>query len=326
MASVESLDVIDSHTAGEPTRTVIGGLSVFQQPRPIEQQLELLRTEYDWVRTSLIAEPRGSDVMVGALLLPATSSDAAAGVIFFNNVGYLGMCGHGTIGLITTLGWLGRISAGHHVLETPVGPVACELRPDGQVRLENVPSYRYRTSVPLELPSGLIIHGDIAWGGNWFYLCQDHGLEIKLSNVAELTAFSESIRRELDRQGVVGQGGGLIDHVELVAEVNDDDADYVNFVLCPGLAYDRSPCGTGTSAKVACLAADGKLTAGESVRVRGISGECFSASYRPCDTTDDMVAEDASTVVRPTITGRAFVNGRIQVLFDPADPFRFGMA
>lgn len=330
MASVQSLDVIDSHTAGEPTRTVVGGLHFFEQSRPIGQQLESLRKDFDWVRKSLISEPRGSDVMVGALLLPATAPDIAAGVIFFNNVGYLGMCGHGMIGVITTLAWLGRIEAGRHLLDTPVGRVACELAEDGQVRLENVSSYRYRRDVPVELSSGQVVHGDIAWGGNWFFLCDDHGLKIELANVAELTAFAEEIRRQLDRQAITGQDGGLIDHIELVSNVSDAEiaegsADYVNFVLCPGLAYDRSPCGTGTSAKVACLAADGKLVVGETVRVRGISGESFSASYQYCDAADVETAEGEGVRVKPLISGRAYVNGRTQILFDPADPFRFGM-
>jgi 4-hydroxyproline epimerase len=319
------LDVVDSHTAGEPTRTVVGGLpeSLLRLSTTGETSLNeiaaCMRTGHDWIRTSLIDEPRGSDVMVGAVLLPPPDDQCVASVIFFNNVGYLGMCGHGMIGVVTTLAWLGRIQPGRHRIATPVGNVGATFHDDGRVTITNVVSYRYRTAVPVRLASGQVVYGDIAWGGNWFFLCQDHGLEISPANIAELTRLSLAIRACLDRDTIRGQHDQVIDHIELVSAVDDDsNFTYKNYVLCPGLAYDRSPCGTGTSAKVACLAADGKLAVGESVRVIGISGESFEATY-------ETVTGGPAGHVLPAVTGRAYVNGRWQVIFDSNDPFQFGI-
>lgn len=319
------LDVVDSHTAGEPTRTVVGGLpeSLLQIVTASEHSLSeiaaWMRTDHDWIRTSLISEPRGSDVMVGAVLLPSPNDQCVASVIFFNNVGYLGMCGHGMIGVVTTLAWLGRIQPGRHQIATPVGNVGAVLHEDGRVTIANVVSYRYRTDVPAQLSNGQVVHGDIAWGGNWFFLCQDHGLEISPINIPALTRLSQAIRESLDRDAIRGQHDQVIDHVELVSAVEDEPTLTVkNYVLCPGLAYDRSPCGTGTSAKVACLAADKKLTVGETVRVIGISGESFEATY-------EMAADGSDGHILPSVTGRAYVNGRCQLIFDSNDPFQFGI-
>lgn len=343
------LEVIDSHTAGEPTRTIVEGLPELGAGTVLERQ-HRLRSEHDWVRTSLIHEPRGSDVMVGAALVPPSAADCAAGVIFFNNIGYLGMCGHGTIGVITTLAWLGRLRPGIHRLETSVGIVTTTLHDDGRVSVENVPSYRFREGVTVDLEDGRRLSGDIAWGGNWFFLCGDHGESIALERASDLTRLAVAIRRALDAQGVTGRDGAAIDHIELTAPIaardpgREEPPAVANFVLCPGLAYDRSPCGTGTSAKVACQAAEGRLAAGERLRVRGISGGTFEASYRIApeiesiaptriDGTEADVRGGAASVpvpvesplVVPTITGRAFVTARLEVNFDPADPFRHGL-
>lgn len=328
------LQVVDSHTAGEPTRTVIAGLPHLGDGPLGERQIRM-RAEHDWIRTSLIDEPRGSDVMVGAALVSPSAANCVAGVIFFNNVGYLGMCGHGTIGVVATLAWLGRIGPGTHRLETSVGIVTTTLHGDGRVSVVNIPSYRFRAGVAVILEDGRRLSGDVAWGGNWFFLCGDHGERIALDRTAELTHLATSIRRALAAQGVTGRDGAQIDHIELTAAIdtphrhNDEPPGVANFVLCPGFAYDRSPCGTGTSAKVACLAADGRLAPGEPYRVRGISGEAFEASYRiaPAANTASInfpAPAEAPRVV-PTITGRAFVTARLEVHFDPADPFRHGL-
>lgn len=333
------LEVVDSHTAGEPTRTVVDGLPDLG-PGSLLQRQERLRAAHDWVRTSLIDEPRGSDVMVGAALVSPSTADCVAGVIFFNNVGYLGMCGHGTIGVIATLAWLGRIGPGVHRLETSVGIVTTTLHHDGRVSVENVPSYRYRSGVTVALEDGRRLSGDIAWGGNWFFLCEDHGELLSLERTMELTRLTTSIRTALEAQGVTGRDGATIDHMELTAPIQTPQVQHgaspgvANFVLCPGLAYDRSPCGTGTSAKVACLAADGLLAGGEPYCVRGISGETFEATYRvvsPPGTASPGTAASSfpppaeALPVIPTITGRAFVTARLEVVFDPADPFRHGL-
>jgi 4-hydroxyproline epimerase len=306
--------VIDSHTGGEPTRIVIAGGPDLAGRDPAAAR-EWLQREQDHWRRAIVCEPRGSDVVVGAYLLAPTRADCVAGVVFFNNVGYLGMCGHGTIGLVETLRHLGRLEPGRFRLETPVGVVAVELADDGYVTIENVPSYRAAAQVPLDVPGLGRIHGDIAWGGNWFFLVDDHGLVVERANIAALMECSVAIRRALDQAGIRGSDGGEIDHVELIGEA-DGGADSRNFVLCPGLAYDRSPCGTGTSAKLACLAADGALAPEAPWRQQSVIGSEFQARYRRLD---------AQTVL-PLISGRAHVVADATLLFDPADPFAWGIA
>jgi len=252
--------------------------------------------------------------MVGALLLPPQDSSACAGVIFFNNVGYLGMCGHGTIGLIQTLRHLERITPGKHLLETPVGMVGVELYPDGRVAVDNVESYRHAKDVALDVPGYGIVRGDVAWGGNWFFITNDTPLPLTLTHQRGLTTYTEAVRDALEQAGITGALGAEIDHIEINAASTQDDADASNFVLCPGMAYDRSPCGTGTSAKVACLAADGKLEPGRVWRQAGILGSVFEAQYTP-----------GSQGVLPRITGSAHVTAQGQLLLDEADPLVWGI-
>ena len=279
------------------------------------EQLALLRDRHDWLRSSIVNEPRGSDVLVGALLRPSLDSGSIGGVIFFNNVGYLGMCGHGTIGLAVTLAFLGRLDIGEHRLETPPGEITVTMHDSNRVTVGNVPSYRYlrRQSVPI--PEFGEVCGDIAWGGNWFFLVSDHGQRLEYDNVDRLTDFTRAIRRELDRQGIRGPGGELIDHIELFGPASErSGADSRNFVLCPGGVYDRSPCGTGTSAKVACLIEDGKLAPGEIWRQESITGSVFEVR---ADVTDRQII--------PRITGTAHITGQSTLWLDSSDPFRFGI-
>jgi 4-hydroxyproline epimerase len=244
-------------------------------------------------------------------------------VIFFNNVGYLGMCGHGTIGLIATLAHLGRIEPGDHRIETPVGTVTATLHPDGSVSVANVPSYRHARRVAVEVAGHGVVHGDVAWGGNWFFLCDDHGRRLVASAVGELTDFASRVREALQRQSVTGTDGAEIDHIELVGPAVDPANHARNFVLCPGGAYDRSPCGTGTSAKLACLAADGKLAPGALWRQESVIGSVFSGSYtRP----DSPMAGLPSDTVLPVIQGRAHVTLDATLVIDPADPFAWGLS
>jgi proline racemase len=268
----------------------------------------------DWLRTSLVTEPRGSECMVGAILQKPVSRRAAAGVIFFNNVGYLGMCGHGLIGVVATLAHLGRIGPGAHTIETPVGDVTARLNDDGAVSFENVLSYRYAKDAVVDVPKFGRFVGDVAWGGNWFFFTNT-GRRLQLADVAELTQLTCAIRQSLVAQQITGRDGAEIDHVELVGPPSDPAvADARNFVLCPGGQYDRSPCGTGTSAKLACLAADGKLAPGQVWRQESIVGGVFEGHY----------SQSEGGIV-PTITGRAFVNAELRVIFDPQDPYRFGI-
>ncbi|MDF3983640.1 4-hydroxyproline epimerase [Luteibacter sp. PPL201] len=310
---MHTVDFIDSHTGGEPTRVVLSGFPDLGNG-PLHERRRRMRDEHDRWRQAIACEPRGSDTMVGALLVPPVSADACAGVIYFNNVGYLGMCGHGTIGVIRTLQHLGRIGPGRHALETPVGTVGIELLDDGRVAIDNVESYRHRKDVALDVPGYGRVVGDIAWGGNWFFITGDTPVAVTLAHQRELTAYTEAIRRELERRGIAGADNQEIDHIEVNAAPAQDDADGQNFVLCPGMAYDRSPCGTGTSAKVACLAADGKLAAGTVWRQAGILGSVFEASWRP-----------GVGGVLPRITGSAHVTMRGQILIDDADPLAWGI-
>ncbi len=309
---MQRIRVIDSHTGGEPTRVVVEGGPALAGP--LSERVEVLRRGHEGFRAAVCNEPRGSEVLIGALLTPPTDPSASAGVIFFNNVGYLGMCGHGTIGLVTTLAWLGRLKPGRHRIETPVGIVTTELEPSGRVAVRNVPSYRHAKAVALELPGHGRVTGDVAWGGNWFFLCNDHGQRIAADNVEALTEFSWRIRQALEAAGITGANGGHIDHIELFGPPSRAGLDSRSFVLCPGKAYDRSPCGTGTSAKLACLVADGKLAPGARWRQESVIGSVFEGSVE---------IEDGRVI--PTITGEAFVTADATLLLDPRDPYRDGI-
>ncbi len=308
--------VIDSHTAGEPTRVVVAGGPELGSGS-MAQRLERFRRDFDRFRSAVVNEPRGSDVLVGALLQEPVDAGAAAGVLFFNNVGMLGMCGHGTIGLVRTLQYLGRLGPGRHRIETPVGPVDAELHEDGRVSVRNVPAYRHRKAVRLELPGGGSVSGDVAWGGNWFFLSHDHGQRVEPGRIEALTEYAWAVRRALAAAGVTGADGAEIDHIELFTDppASAEAADSRSFVLCPGGAYDRSPCGTGTSAKLACLQADGHLEPGQAWRQESVIGSRFEARFEL----------DAGDRVVPTITGEAYVTADATLLFDEYDPFRWGI-
>jgi 4-hydroxyproline epimerase len=321
------LDVIDSHTAGEPTRCVLSG-GPHLGSGSLAERLERLRREHDIFRRAILCEPRGSDVLVGALLTEPADPSCAAGVIFFNNAGYLGMCGHGMIGVAATLAFLGRIDPGVHMIETPVGVVNILLHSGNSVTIRNIPSYRHRAEVSVDVPGYGAVCGDVAWGGNWFFLVREHsfdvGRNLRADNVEALTAFTWEIRRALSRSGITGNGGAEIDHIELFGAAHDPANHSRNFVLCPGKAYDRSPCGTGTSAKMACLAAAGLLKPGQPWRQEGILGTVFEGSFEFDDTEDAGSKENESRII-PTITGSAHVTSECTLIFDPADPFRLGV-
>ncbi|MGR4871263.1 4-hydroxyproline epimerase [Variovorax sp. LARHSF232] len=310
---MQRIQVIDSHTGGEPTRLVVQGFPDLGSGSMAERRA-LLAAEHDPWRAATVLEPRGSDVVVGALLCEPVASDAAAGVIFFNNSGYLGMCGHGTIGLVASLAHMGRIGPGEHRIETPVGTVSATLHDDGSVSVRNVPAFRHRRQVAVRLADGSTAHGDVAWGGNWFFLASDHGQRVASDNLVQLTAYCAELRAALSAQGITGAEGAEIDHIELFGD-DGEGADSRNFVLCPGLAYDRSPCGTGTSAKIACLAAEGKLAPGEVWTQASIIGSRFEASY----------VLDAEGRVIPTIRGRAHISAECTLLVDDNDPFAWGI-
>ena len=305
------IQIIDSHTGGEPTRLVVHGFPDLGQGSMAERRA-LLAAQHDRWRTATVLEPRGNDVIVGALLCAPVDARNAAGVVFFNNSGYLGMCGHGTIGLVASLAHMGRIQPGVHGIETPVGTVMTTLHDDGSVSVRNVPAYRLHHQLSVDVPGHGPVTGDVAWGGNWFFLVTAHTQRVESNNLAALTAFTIAVQKALEDQGVRGSDGGLIDHIELFAD--DELADSRNFVLCPGGAYDRSPCGTGTSAKLACLAADGKLQPGKVWRQASIIGSQFEASY---------AMENGQLI--PTLRGRAFMSAEATLLIEHNDPFGWGI-
>lgn len=311
---MQRIQIIDSHTGGEPTRVVIDGFPDLGDG-PLSERRERLAQAHDQWRRATLLEPRGNDVLVGALLCRPVDPRHAAGVIFFNNSGYLGMCGHGTIGLVATLAHLGLMTPGTHVIETPVGDVSATLHADGRVDVRNVPSYRLAGDVRVALPTGQVVHGDIAWGGNWFFLCSNHGQSIRADRTGALTDYAAALRDALHAQGHRGAAGAEIDHIELFAD-DPQGADSRSFVLCPGREYDRSPCGTGTSAKLACLAARGELAPGQVWRQTSVIGSRFEAWYDEADGSGSIV---------PTIRGQAYICAEAHLLIDPADPFGWGL-
>jgi len=310
----DRVGVVDSHTEGEPTRVVVEG---WPQPegRAMAERRAFLLAHQDRLRQAVVCEPRGHDAVVGALLTPPVEPGSAAGVVFFNNAGALGMCGHGLIGVVRTLEFLGRLAPGTVRIDTPVGTVSAELEADGAVTIENVPAFCHARDVPVEVAGLGRVTGDVAWGGNWFYLTELPGLPIDLANVAALTHATSRILAALRAAGITGRDGAAIDHVELFGPPRRPDADARSFVLCPGLAYDRSPCGTGTSAKMAVLAARGTLAPGRRWRQESVTGSLF----------EGWLEERGGTLV-PRVRGRAFVTGRATLFFDPKDPFREGFS
>jgi 4-hydroxyproline epimerase len=318
---VQTIRVIDSHTGGEPTRIIVEGGPDLGNGT-LTERLAIFRDHFDDIRSAVINEPRGSDVLVGGLLCDPRDPDCAAGMIFFNNAGYLHMCGHGTIGLVVTLAWMNRLGPGSHRIETPVGTVTATLLDECRVSVRNVPSWRYRKAVPVRVPGFGTVTGDIAWGGNWFFLVSDHGENLQLARVKELSEFTLHIRAALERERITGADGGLIDHIELFGPPTSEAAHSKNFVMCPGGAYDRSPCGTGTSAKLACLAADGKLAAGDRWIQESIVGSIFEGAWQPHSTSSPSSPDP---VIIPTITGSAWVTGESTLIIQPADPFRAGI-
>jgi 4-hydroxyproline epimerase len=210
---------------------------------------------------------------------------------------------------------MGKLEPGKVLLDTPVGVVGAELHDDGRVTVANVPSYRYKQGVSVQVPGFGEVVGDIAYGGNWFFATKNYGHELSLANLENLTRFTTSIREAIEAEGITGENGGHIDHIELFGEPGDPANDSRNFVLCPGLSYDRSPCGTGLSAKLACLAADRALEPGQTWRQESVIGSVFEGTYQSA----------SEGRIKPYITGRAYVTADSELLFDPGDPFAEGI-
>ena len=309
------MKIIDSHTGGEPTRTIVSGLDL---PIGATATRDYLSQNADWIRTTLINEPRGFDAIVGACLCPPSDSTCITGVVFFNNLSYLHSCLHGTIGIVKTLHHLKRIQPGEHRIETPIGVITATLAPDHNVTVKNISSYRYAESITVDVPDHGPVTGDIAWGGNWFFLISDQGPAITSKNIPALTTFTQAVRQALHTQNITGANNEEIDHIESFAAPQPGiQADSQNFVLCPGSAYDRSPCGTGTSAKLACLAASQQLVEGQTWKQASIIGTIFKGSFQSLPDSEKIT---------PIITGRAHITAETKIIIDQTDPFKHGIS
>ncbi|WND03854.1 proline racemase family protein [Temperatibacter marinus] len=310
--------VIDSHTGGQPTRVLID-VSLPLGSGSVAEQLSVLRSQRDDIRRETVLDPKCSDAMVGALVVPPQDSRCSAGVIFFNSAGYLGMCGHGLIGLMVTLYYLGRIDQGDHFIETPVGIVKTTLTGPNQVSFVNVESFCFQKDVRVTGSSLACeekpIVGDVAWGGNWFFLVETSPLSLCTANISSLTDYGFAIRRALKELGITGLHGEEIDHIEFFEKPETGHANSKNFVLCPGGAYDRSPCGTGTSAKLACLAERHALAPGDEWVQESIVGSQFKATYEPAQ---------AKGII-PTIAGEAYIFADATLIQQSGDPFQKGI-
>lgn len=295
------IDYVDSHTGGEPTRVLLDGFPTLAGPTVAAKRSDM-SARFHEACADIVGEPRGSEPMVGALLVDPAAATSAAAVIFFDRSGPIGMCGHGMIGLIETLRHLGRIAPGTHRVETPVGTVEADLDDTGAVTIANVPSRRIATGVNLEVAGLGAAAGDVAFGGNTFFLVTSPAVSLDADR-AELLQISRNVLTAAHAAGFTD-----VDHIELFGDPTHPDANSRSFVLCPSGTYDRSPCGTGTSAKVACLAADGKLAEGETWVQESITGSTFSASYIWVDRSSGEIA--------PRITGRAEVLSEGVLLID----------
>ena len=296
------LSVIDSHTGGMPTRAVIDGFPELRGETAAERRDDLVR-RFEHLIQAVVAGPCDNEAMVAALLVPPDSSTAAAGVIFFDKSGPIGMCGHGSIGLAHTLRALNRMEVGRHLLDTPVGSVEIECRANGAVAVSNVPSRRLESGIALQVEGVGEVTADIAYGGNTFLLVKSPAMDLRQPREA-LTSITKAILAAAHRAGHTD-----VDHIELYGSPTLPHARSRNFVLCPSGAYDRSPCGTGTSAKVACLAADGDLEPGEEWVQESITGSAFSVSYQWLDRRRQLIA--------PTVVGEAELVAEADLLLPP---------
>jgi proline racemase len=303
-AGTVTIEVVDSHTGGEPTRVVTDGF-----PRLFGETLHDrgadLASRHRRLATAIVDEPRGNDPMVGALLTEPQDARCVTGVIFFDRSLVLGMCGHGMIGLVETLRQLGRIGPGEHLVETPVGVVSVVLGADGRVSVDNVVSRRLEHGIAVDVPSLGRVTGDIVYGGNTFFLVGAPAIDLDRPR-PELLAVAVDVMRSIHAAGY-----GDVDHVELFGPPTSPSANSRNFVLCPSGTYDRSPCGTGTSAKVAALAVDGELDEGATWVQQSITGSEFAVRYRWHDR--------AAGAVIPTVTGSATVTGQARLLIAPGE-------
>ncbi|MGI9177053.1 MAG: proline racemase family protein, partial [Pirellulales bacterium] len=307
----------DSHTIGEPTRVVVDetfAAALALGDGSVRRRRDLFRERYDHVRRALVGDPRGAVAMVGVVLVPPHDPACRLGAFYFNRVGYLDMCGHATIGLAVTLGSLGRIEPGSFRLETPAGSVGVTWHGGIDASFECVPPRRIHRGLAVDCGSGQTVTGDVATSGLWFYLCRDHGIAVTPAEIPRLTDLAWTIRRGLEARGITGDGGEIIDHIVLLGPPSTSGNDGKAFVLCPDGAFDRSPCGTGTSALVGCLHEDGLLAEGRTWRQESVLGGIYEARVRR-----------EGEILVPTVRGQAWITAESELRFAIDDPYRTGL-
>jgi 4-hydroxyproline epimerase len=313
-SSLRMIRVVDSHTAGQPTRVIVDGSPDLGEGTLVERR-DRFRRDFDRFRSAVVGEPRGYDALVGAILCKPSDPTCTTAAIFFDSFGYHDMSGHGMIGLAVTLEYLGHISRGPVRVETPAGPVTIDLHEAGDISVQNVPSFRHRKGVVVSVDGAGKFGGDIAWGGAWYFLADDHREELNATRLDRLTEVTRSIRRALAREGITGPKGETIDNVALFGQPHRRDARSKNFVLRAGRTYGRSPSGTAMSAKMACLYTDGLLPEGQNWRQESILGTIF----------DGSVSVENGQII-PTIRSTAHVTAESTLIVDERDPYTWGLA
>lgn len=308
------MHVIDSHTGGEPTRVILDG-GPDLGTGPLAQRAKLLAEQHRPFYRSIMLEPRGHTAMVGALLVEPVDPQCVTGVVYFDCEAVLGMCGHGTIGLAVTLAHLGRIGIGTHKIETPVGVIDVALSDPNTATVTNVESRRTHSAVQVNVDGLGTVTGDVAYGGNWFFIVDPSPIAIEMDNIRALSDAALAIRTATQAQGIGGDGGDPIDHVIFQEASPKSSVHSRNFVFCPDGNYDRSPCGTGSSARLACLAADGLLKPDQEIIQESVIGSSYRMSYQPGD----------GGAVIPKITGQAHVMAESTLLFHDNDPYKNGI-
>ncbi|WP_039017381.1 proline racemase family protein [Halocynthiibacter namhaensis] len=308
------MHVIDSHTGGMPTRVILdGGPNLGLGSLDIRAQT--LADHHQDFYKSVMLEPRGQAGMVGALLVEPTNADCVTGVIYFDAEAVLGMCGHGTIGLAVTLLHMGRISTGTHKIETPAGIVTVDVHDANTVSVTNIESHQIHANVTVDVPDHGTVSGDVAYGGNWFYIIDPSPLAVTTANIPALADLAIATRDACNARSIGGPNGEAIDHVILRGPDPETGAHSRNFVLCPDDEYDRSPCGTGSSAYLACLAASNRLNPGHEIILESVIGSAYQASYQP--------GQNGGVI--PTLKGQAWIMAESTLIFDATDPFRKGI-
>lgn len=331
MKSRTHIFAVDSHTMGEPTRVVIGGIKPIPGKTMAEKR-EYLRAHFDHIRTALMLEPRGHNDMFGSILMEPTDPQADLGIVFMDGAGYMNMCGHGTIGAVTVALEMGLLELKEPVtkvtFDTPSGLVFATAETEEgavkSVRVENVPSFLYREGCQIDVPGIGRIPIDIAFGGNFFALVEaDHiHLRIAPENADKLVEIGMCILRQVNREVEVNHPTKdhlrSVDLVEIHELVEGPKVHGRNVVVFGEGQVDRSPCGTGTCAKMAMLFAKGKLGLEEDFVHESIIGTTFSGRLLRQTVVGDIPA------VIPEIKGQAFITGIQQFVIDPTDPLKYG--